>query len=174
MMMRGWIGMKRTIAVMACVGMLSGCVTDGTMTKEQVGTGTGAVVGGIVGAFFGQGSGRVVATLAGAAIGGFIGNRIGAQLDEQDRQALQSQARQALLTRPDNAPVTWSSPRSGATATIVPQNTRHETRKVRVVRDAAVDPAPKLELIGAKYKATGNANVRLEHFLIIRDRIQWR
>lgn len=152
--------MKRTILIGASIAMLSGCVTDGTVSKKDLGTGAGAIVGAAAGSLFGQGGGRIVASLAGAAIGGFIGNQIGSALDEQDRLALQAQAKQALLTQPDGSSTPWTSAKSDAWATIVPRNTRFETRKVKLVRDAGVAPAPKLDLIGARYVATGNANVR--------------
>lgn len=153
--------MRRVIAVGLCVGMLSGCATDGQMNKQDIGTGAGVVLGGIAGSFFGKGSGRIVGVLVGAAVGGFIGNQIGAMLDEEDQKALQAQAKQALLTQPDNSTVSWASDRSGATATVVPENSRVETREVRVVRDAAVAPAGPLDLIGAKYVAKASAPVRL-------------
>lgn len=153
--------MKRFVAITACVALLGGCVTDGQLTKENLGTGLGAVVGGLAGSTFGSGSGRIVAVVAGAAVGAFVGNRIGAMLDEQDRAAVDAKAKEALLSQPDNAPVNWTSERSGATATIIPENTRTESRKVNVVRDAKVAPAGQLDLIGARYRAKTNANIRL-------------
>ncbi len=44
--------------------------------KQLVGTGIGAVVGGLLGNRVGGGSGKVLATVAGAAAGGYAGNRI--------------------------------------------------------------------------------------------------
>lgn len=45
-------------------------------TERLVGTGLGAVIGGLLGNQVGGGSGRVLATVAGAAAGGYAGNRI--------------------------------------------------------------------------------------------------
>lgn len=153
--------MRRVVAIGICAGMLSGCATDGKANKQDLGTGAGVVIGGIAGSFFGKGNGKIVAALAGAAIGGLIGNQIGAMLDEDDQKALQAQAKQALLTQPDNSQVNWASERSGATATVVPENSRVETREVKVVRDANVAPAPQLDLIGGKYVAKSTTSVRL-------------
>lgn len=153
--------MKRVIAVGLCVGVLSGCATDGSMTKQDIGTGVGVIGGAVLGSFLGKGQGRIVGALAGAAIGGLIGNQIGAMLDEEDQKALQAQANQALLTQPDNSQVAWASQRSGATATVVPENTRVETREVKVVREVGVAPAGQLDLIGAKYVAKSTTPVRL-------------
>ena len=55
---------------------------QGTRTRPAqdshrlVGTGIGAVVGGLLGNQVGQGNGRVLATVAGAAAGGYAGNKI--------------------------------------------------------------------------------------------------
>jgi len=157
---------RGAVSVLLICGLLTGCATDGNSggmgQKESVGTGAGALIGGLAGAFLGRSAGgKVAAALVGAAVGGFIGNRIGAMLDDEDQKALQAQAKQALLTQPDNNQVTWASDRSGATATVVPENTRVETRQVRVVRDANVAPPPQLDLIGGKYVTKGAANVRL-------------
>ncbi|MBF0325554.1 MAG: glycine zipper 2TM domain-containing protein [Alphaproteobacteria bacterium] len=153
--------MKRLIAMGVAACILTGCATDGTASKQDVGTGMGVVIGGLAGSFLGKGSGRIVGALAGAALGGFIGNRIGAMLDEEDRRALQEKAKQVLVSQPDNSEISWSSDRSGATATVVPENSRVETREIKVVRDAGVAPAPQLDLIGAKYVTKGVVPVRL-------------
>ena len=132
--------------------------------KEIGGTEIGAVVGGAAGLFLGRGAGRIFAGLAGAAIGGLIGNRIGSMLDEQDQKALAAQSRIALFNHPDNAQINWSSEHSGATATVVPVNTRKEQRTFKVVRDANVAPASNLDMIGAEYVVSGKATVRLAPF----------
>lgn len=65
--------------------------------KEEIGTGTGALIGGIVGSFVGGGAGaRVGAAVAGAVIGGVIGNRIGAALDEEDRRQAEAMTRATM------------------------------------------------------------------------------
>lgn len=153
--------MKRVMVILVCSGILTGCATDGSATKQDIGTGAGVVVGGLAGALFGKGKGKIVGVLVGAAIGGFIGNQIGAMLDEADRQALQQQAKDVLVSQPDNAETSWSSERSGASATVTAANSRVETREVKVVRDANVAPAPQLDLIGAKYVTTATTRVRL-------------
>ncbi|MGE5516200.1 MAG: glycine zipper domain-containing protein [Bacteroidota bacterium] len=150
-----------SVSLVGCATTQNGGGVGGMGQKETVGTGAGALLGGIAGSFLGKGQGRIVGALAGAAIGGFVGNRIGAMMDEEDQKALQEQAKQALLTQPDNSQVSWASARSDATATVVPENTRVETREVRVVREANVAPAPQLDLIGAKYVAKAGATVRL-------------
>lgn len=51
---------------------------------QLIGTGTGAVLGGVVGHQVGKGQGRDVATVLGALAGGYTGNRIQHGMQEQD------------------------------------------------------------------------------------------
>jgi surface antigen len=155
----------KAVAVLLTSAMLFGCAQNGGIAgmgqKESVGTGVGAGIGGLAGALLCKGNARVLCGVGGAVIGGLIGNRIGAMLDDEDQKALAEQSKQALVSQPDNAQVSWSSERSGATATIVPENTRVEQRQVKVVRDAKVAPAQNLDLIGARYQTASATRVRL-------------
>jgi len=67
--------MKRTcisiIGAMTLATALSGC---GTPTRQQVGVGTGAVLGGVAGSAVTGGS--TIGTVGGAAVGGLIGNEV--------------------------------------------------------------------------------------------------
>lgn len=58
---------------------LAACATP--LTRQDVGTVTGAVVGGVAGAALTGGS--TVGTVGGAAAGGYIGNRIGKDLERR-------------------------------------------------------------------------------------------
>jgi len=160
-------GRARRSAIILIVSVaLVGCAQNGGISgmgqNEAAGTGIGAAAGGLAGVLLASTpGGKFIAGLAGAAIGGFIGNRVGAALDEQDQKAIQDKAKQALLNQPDNAKTTWTSNHSGATATIVPENTRVEQRQVKVVRDANVAPAENLDFIGASYWVKSATHVRL-------------
>lgn len=73
---------------------LCGCATQ---TRQQQGTGTGAVVGAGVGAILGQAiGGNTESTLIGAGIGavlgGIAGNQIGAYMDRQEQALRQATA----------------------------------------------------------------------------------
>lgn len=57
---------------------LSLCACSSNPTREQIGTVSGAVVGGIVGSALTGGSN--VGTIGGAAAGGYIGHEIGRQM----------------------------------------------------------------------------------------------
>jgi len=59
------------VAILALAGSLSAC---GTMDRQQVGTATGAAVGGIAGHAVSDGS--TLGTVGGAVAGGLIGNEV--------------------------------------------------------------------------------------------------
>ena len=101
-----------TIMVLSAFS-LSACETmNGRGNKEVIGTGAGAVVGGLLGSKVGGGSGQLWATGAGALLGAYMGNEIGKSLDKADRQYMNTayvEAREAPL----NEPISWSNPESG-------------------------------------------------------------
>ncbi|HEY0845292.1 MAG TPA: glycine zipper 2TM domain-containing protein [Noviherbaspirillum sp.] len=63
--------LMRTFAAVIVASSLAGC---GTLTRQQVGIGTGAVVGGAAGHAVTGGS--TLGTVGGAAVGGVIGNEV--------------------------------------------------------------------------------------------------
>lgn len=67
---------RTLIGVLLCAG-LTACAS---MSKEQIGTATGAAVGGAAGKAMGGGT---LGTLGGAAAGAVIGNEIGKRQDER-------------------------------------------------------------------------------------------
>src|SRR5687768_5290582 len=78
---------------------LTGCQTSNWGTKQTVGTGAGAVLGGLAGSQVGGGSGRLWATGAGVLLGALAGSEIGASLDRADRMYMQ-QAQQRAYSAP--------------------------------------------------------------------------
>ena len=75
---------------------LTGCQN---MSKQDAGTITGAVAGGLVGSTIGNGTGQVMAIAAGTLAGAFIGNAVGKSMDDTDRMKM-NQACQAGLPTP--------------------------------------------------------------------------
>ncbi len=66
---------SRTLASLACVAALAGMAACSTSpTRQQVGIGTGAVLGGVVGNSVTGGG--ALGTIGGAAVGGVIGNEV--------------------------------------------------------------------------------------------------
>lgn len=64
----------RTLASIACMAALIGLSACSTPpTRQQIGIGTGAVVGGVVGNAVGGGT---LGTVGGAAVGGVLGNEL--------------------------------------------------------------------------------------------------
>lgn len=67
------------VTISCAMAFLGGCSTT-SFSKQDIGTGADAVVGGIVGSAVTGGS--TVGTVAGAAGGALIGNQIGKKLDK--------------------------------------------------------------------------------------------
>jgi surface antigen len=85
------------------------------MTKQQAGTGIGAVVGGALGNAIG-GKNKELATVIGVAAGAVVGNKIGQYLDEKDQKLASAAATKALDT---NKPQSWTNPETGNSGKIV-------------------------------------------------------
>ncbi len=74
--------MRRTLSgLILAMGLfgLAACSTN--PSRQDIGTATGAVVGGVLGSALTGGNG--VGTVGGAAVGGVIGNQIGKDLDQR-------------------------------------------------------------------------------------------
>ena len=109
-----------TVLVAASVG-LTGCNTfQGAGTKQVVGTGAGAVAGGLLGSQIGGRKGRLWATCAGVLLGGLLGSEIGASLDNADR-AYAASAQQRAYSAPVGETIQWSNPESGNYGTYTPK-----------------------------------------------------
>src|SRR5471032_1849035 len=105
-----------TLALSACAQ--NGAQNDwGMGNKQTVGTGAGALIGGILGSKVGGGSGKLWATGAGALLGAFAGSEIGKSLDRADMQYHQQAAEQAY-SAPLNDSISWNNPESGHHGTI--------------------------------------------------------
>ncbi len=88
-------------------------------TKQTIGTGAGALIGGILGSKVGGGSGQLWATGGGALLGALVGSEIGKSLDRADMQYL-GQANQRAQTAPLGESVAWNNPESGNYGTVTP------------------------------------------------------
>lgn len=107
---------KKTIA--GTMALLMGCTLPGCaeMSKQDVGTVSGAAIGGLVGSRFGGGSGQVLATGAGVLAGALIGGAIGKNMDDTDRSKMNS----ALENNSVGQPAYWQNQKTGNSYTVVP------------------------------------------------------
>jgi surface antigen len=114
--------MKKAIltALMVAGLALTACTNtvDQWGNKQTVGTGLGAVAGGLAGSQIGGGSGRLWATGAGVLLGALAGGEIGASLDEADRVSMQ-QAQTRAYSAPIGQTINWNNPQSGHSGTYV-------------------------------------------------------
>jgi surface antigen len=105
------------MCVMALSLSVSGCDSLGG-PKQTIGTGVGALGGGLLGSQIGSGTGRLWATGAGVLLGGLVGSSIGKSLDEADKAAA-SHAQEKAYTAPVGEPIAWNNPKSGNSGTVV-------------------------------------------------------
>jgi len=153
--------MNRKILVSMIVAVTlstAGCnTTEGGMSKEDIGTATGAIIGGLLGNKVG-GKNRALVTALGVGIGAYVGKTIGHMLDEQDKQRL---AQSTLKTMQTGQPQSWHNPDTGVTArTTVKQTTTEKQQvQVKVLKDK-VKEVPPMDLVGEEYSANSSINVR--------------
>jgi surface antigen len=107
--------------LIAALFMTAACENTmrGAGNKQIIGTGTGAVLGGLLGSQVGGGSGRLWATGAGVLLGALVGSEIGASLDNADRAAMNNANIQAQ-SAPIGEQISWNNPNSGNHGYIVP------------------------------------------------------
>ncbi|HEY8963028.1 MAG TPA: RT0821/Lpp0805 family surface protein [Alphaproteobacteria bacterium] len=93
--------------------------TGGGLNKQQIGTGVGALAGGLAGSQIGGGKGQLWATGAGVLLGALIGSSVGASLDKADIAYMQ-QAQSRAYAAPIGQTISWNNPQSGNSGTYVP------------------------------------------------------
>lgn len=99
---------------------LTGCTNlQGQGNKQLVGTGVGAVAGGLAGAQFGSGKGQLIGAGVGTLLGALVGSEIGSSLDKADL-AYANNAQTAAYRAPVGETVSWNNPDSGNYGTITP------------------------------------------------------
>lgn len=138
--------MKRIFTLFICLMTslsLAGC---SNMSKQDVGTVSGGVVGGLLGSQFGGGTGKLLAIGAGTLAGALIGGSIGKNMDETDKLKTQ----QVLETQPVGQPAYWQNQKTGAQYTVTP--TRNVTvqgnRYCREYRTTAVVSGKNQQIYG--------------------------
>jgi surface antigen len=88
-------------------------------TGNVLGSLIGGAAGGFIGNQFGKGSGKTAMTVLGAVAGVLIGGAIGRSMEPEDQGCVG----QALEHAPDNQPVVWQNPNSGAQYQVTPVST---------------------------------------------------
>jgi surface antigen len=77
--------MKALIIVAAAASLVTGCGAPGS--RQQMGTGVGAMAGGVTGGLLARRN-PVAGAMVGAVAGGLIGSAVGRALDEEERRQL--------------------------------------------------------------------------------------
>jgi surface antigen len=114
---------KKIVIIALVGGLLSACAADGTgINKQTVGTGMGAVLGGLAGSTIGGGKGRLIAVGAGTLLGALVGSSIGSSLDKAD-MTYANQAMSQAHSAPVGETISWSNPQSGNRGSYTPIQT---------------------------------------------------
>lgn len=117
---------KTIISVAVAALMVTACQQGGRppggISKQDVGTVGGAVVGGILGSNVGKGKGQIAGTIGGALLGGMLGSNIGASLDRADMQYYDQTSQRALENAQPGQTMPWKNPQSGNYGTVTPSN----------------------------------------------------
>jgi len=108
-----------TCMLVASMGLTACESTQGWGTKQTIGTGGGAVLGGLAGSQIGGGSGRLWATGAGVLLGALVGSEIGQSLDRADKTYM-TQAQSQVHNAPVGQTISWNNPQSGNNGTFTP------------------------------------------------------
>ena len=66
------------VSTISLIVPISGCAR---LNNQDLGTITGAAIGGLAGSSFGQGGGKTASTIGGAVAGGYIGSQLGKNMD---------------------------------------------------------------------------------------------
>jgi surface antigen len=104
---------------MAALSVTACTTTDSWGTKQTLGTGAGAIGGGLLGSQIGGGKGQLWATGAGVLLGALVGSEIGSSLDRAD-QAYMGQAESRAHTAAIGETISWNNPQSGHYGTYTP------------------------------------------------------
>lgn len=75
--------MRKSILVLIPVLFLGACANAGP--GQTMGTGAGAVAGGLLGSLIGGGNGRLLAVGAGTLLGAMAGNAVGTNIDRSNQ-----------------------------------------------------------------------------------------
>jgi surface antigen len=140
------------------LGGIFGCSASGGSQ------GTGAIIGGLAGAFLGNriaGSGsRTLGTLLGGALGAAAGSAIGCKLQKNDRDRAERAAQQALETGQNQS---WTNAETGAAGHVEVANgaTAPGASGIADLRFAqGVEPASGYTKVGDSFTTSANANLR--------------
>lgn len=134
--------MARKIGAVLLAVLLAGCAQLEGTSKETIGTGTGAVVGGVIGRGVADDDtlGMVIGGVAGAIVGGAIGRR----MDARDRE-------HAFAAFEENRTESWTNQQTGANYTVRPTETFQ--RDGRICREYTTA----IEIGGSDRQASGVA-----------------
>lgn len=138
--------MKKIATLILCFVASFSMIGCSNMSKQDVGTLSGAVAGGLLGSTIGGGSGKLVAVGLGTMAGAFLGGEIGKSMDDVDRMKMQ----RALESNAVGQPAYWQNANSGTNYKVTPTKnvTVHGNKYCREYRSTAVVAGKTQEVYG--------------------------
>ena len=116
--------LKKNALLILSLFLVFACAWEGLNDGEQIGTATGAVIGGGIGAKMSTGDGKILGAGRGAIFGSWLGKTTGRSLDQMDQQWANDAAQETLETADAGQTNTWSNPDSGNSGTYTPTTER--------------------------------------------------
>jgi len=111
--------MKKLIGIMTVSLAALGLAACSSVSKQDAGTATGAILGGAAGSTVGHGTGKTAATIGGSVVGGILGGAIGKSMDDVDQLKLN----QSLESNRTNQTTSWSNPDNHNSYSVTPTRT---------------------------------------------------
>ena len=84
-------GLKAVVSL-GLIGITAALLSGCGASKSTIGTGAGAVAGGLIGSRFGSGNGKIVGAVVGAGAGAVVGHTVGGYMDKTDELEAQQNA----------------------------------------------------------------------------------
>jgi surface antigen len=103
------------LSSLVALSLLSACAE--APSKQTIGTGVGAVGGGLLGSMFGSGLGRTAATAIGGLLGAWLGSAAGKSMDNADKEKAAAAVEEAHKASVGDK-VSWSNPETGNSGTV--------------------------------------------------------
>lgn len=148
---------RNLVTVLAVVGVVSGCSSDGTRDEQIYGAAGGAVLGGGIGRVVGEYT--TGATLAGVAVGGVVGYALGSYGDVAARE---KHAHATVMAAEDGKATEWSTDR-GSHGQVTPSGGRYNDRAGRpcqaLDQDVTIDERHIIRQVTACREADGTWTV---------------
>ncbi len=142
----------KTSKTFVIAGTLVAALAVSGCQNKDVGTLSGAVVGGLLASHLGKGGGKVIAVGLGTMAGAMLGGHLGSQLDGAQKEQVARTTNHSLEHNRDGQASTWRDPNQPVAATMTPVKT-YQTSQGEYCREFQQD----IVIAGQKEQGYGTA-----------------